>query len=208
MPDTEITVARLSTLRSLRTLTACAVRRALCAGVLYRISEANVATLRQAALDSLDALLIGLPVTTAERVRVRTGVAAAADRFAHSRLGRRLLTMPVSQITASPVPSADLVVCDRSGRKYAIVFAMQPVLSAFAEITTSMTRELPDCEAVLIYNVECGFFRRFQPATQSWRLKPDIQALIAEGARRYRQAPSSRVHASMLRPAQHRLRSA
>lgn len=166
VPDTEITVARLSTLRNLQGLAGCALRKALRAAVLHRVSGTNAATVRQLALDSLDVLLVGLPVATAERVRVRTQVATAADRFARSRLGRRLLTMPVSRIAASPAPSADLIVRDSRGRKYAVVFATQSVPLAFAEITACMARELPDCRAVLMYNVERGFSRRFPSRTQ------------------------------------------
>ncbi|MDQ6826473.1 MAG: hypothetical protein M3Z14_04635 [Candidatus Eremiobacteraeota bacterium] len=161
VPNTEVTVARLSTLRNLRTFAACALRTAMRGAVLYRLSMADPSRLRHAALESLDALIADLPVTTAERVRVRTQVAVAADGFARSRLGRRLLTMPVSRITASTAPSADLIVRDPAGRKYAIIFATQPAPLAFAQIAERVTRELPDCEAVFIYNAQRAVTRRF-----------------------------------------------
>ncbi len=161
VPDTEITVVRLSTLRDLHALAGSALRGALLAAVRHRVSGTNAATVRHLALDSLDVLLVGLPVATAERVRVRTQVATAADRFARSRLGRRLLSMPVSRIAASPVASADLIVRDSTGRRFAVVFARRSVPFAFAEMMARMARELPDCEAVLIYDIERGITRRF-----------------------------------------------
>ncbi|MDQ2909367.1 MAG: hypothetical protein M3R44_08475 [Candidatus Eremiobacteraeota bacterium] len=162
MSGTQVSLDRLAALGLLPQLIERALRSGLRETVLGGDWDGVRRTPpRHAALLQFDRVGGARPLSAHNRVAARSTILAHAERFAGSRLGRRLAALDGSLIRDAAGEPFDLVVQSLAGTSYAIRFAVVRDALAAIALVAAIAARTPFAAGTLLYDLETGRTRYF-----------------------------------------------
>lgn len=127
---------------------------------------AHAGHIRGALLSRFDVRTAALPLSTADRIRARTALCAAAAAFARSLLARRLFAVPSSAVRAADTKYVDIVITDRRGRRYGVCFATVREPFGVLKLAQWSFRAIPGLAGIVVYDLERHASRYIRSATR------------------------------------------
>lgn len=162
MAPLDAATRRLSDLRALPALAERAVRAALRQAITTSQSARGRRSLAARALEVFDASIQSARLEAADKLRVRTEIAAAADRFARSRLAARLTALPLSRVRACANDSpCDLVVTNATGQRFAVCFVRTRDVFQAADVAGRVIASSATLSGAVLYDLATARTRTF-----------------------------------------------